>query len=441
MASYLLDHKIIQIIIQKLNNLVEYVKNNSEYYKCKYSNENYYVKEYKDIKRIPYVIREELQEYYPYGHLCVALAEVEAYFETTGSTGNPLSVLPDMSMIKASKFGEFINYWMNLQNDKINLAIVALPYEMNPMGLKYHYSLVSQGVTVIPASVRTTLCPPRKVIKLIKDLRPQLLVGRPLEIMRYAEAMEYMGMSADCCSIRKIFLTGETMSDAKWKRINNLYGGIDIYSTYGLTELDTGLISCEEHNYHLPNASNIIVEVVDEYGNDVQEGEMGNIIMTNLEKNFSPLIRYKTGDCGKYYKQCSCGMNTPYIKIYGRKVDEYEIDGVRVFPLDIEQILLESEELGCEYQLVVDNGELKIKAEKNLKSTKNTILLEKEIVERIHKVLGISCTVNVVEFNKLSDKFGIAKTKGCRFVDITEMDEETRERALKINVCDGKDLL
>jgi phenylacetate-coenzyme A ligase PaaK-like adenylate-forming protein len=441
MASNLLDDALKIQLVEKLNDLLSYVLDKSNLYKELYSSKSFKIKDLNDIKSIPYTLRSDIQKFYPFGHLCKERNELAAYFETSGSTGNPIPVLPDLSFTKAESFGEFLDYWMRLKNSKVSIAIVALPYEMNPMGLKYHMALSSMGITVIPASVRNSHCPPEKLIRLMQDLRPSLLVGRPLEIMRYAEGMKLMGIDSESCPIRKIFLTGETMSNSKWKRIEDLYGGAEIYSTYGLTELDTGLVSCSNHHYHLPNSPNLIVEVIDENGNDVAEGVEGEIVITSLDKNLAPLIRYKTEDIGRYYTACGCGeFRTPFVEVIGRKVDRKIIDGVKILPIDIEGILFKNDSVGCEYQLVVNSNKLAIKVEKAFGSDIRDSELSAQLNDKIKAKLGIDPIIEVFGFNELADKFGLAKVKGCRFFDITGLDKENFERLLKINICNGDDL-
>lgn len=441
MASNLLNQSLKEQLTQRLNDILAYVLEHSSLYKEIYAAKKYTISELSDIKGLPYTLRKDIQRFYPFGHLCKRRSELTAYFETSGSTGNPIPVLPDLSTEKAEAFGRFLDYWMGLKNSKVSIAIIALPYEMNPMGLKYHMALSSLGITVIPASVRNSLCPPEKLIRLIQDLRPGLLVGRPLEIMRYAEGMQFFGIKPYECSIRKIFLTGETMSNSKWNRIEKLYGGAEIYSTYGLTELDTGLVSCSKHHYHLPASPNLIVELLDDAGNDVSQGVEGEIVITGLNISFAPLIRYKTEDMGRFYNGCDCGeFQTPYLEVRGRLVDRKIIDGVEVLPVDIENILLEDEDTGCEYQLVVNDNKLTIRIEKAY----NSVISNSELGERLKNTVrarfGIDPSVEVLDFNQLADKFGLAKVKGCRFFDVTGLDEIRTKRLLKINICDGEDM-
>ena len=440
MVSNLLDESIQKNLVNKFNELIEYVMQSSPYYSELYNKMDPKLNSLEDLINIPYTLRKDLYEFYPFGYLCKSKGKLPAYFETSGSTGNPIPVFPDLSTEKTENFAKFLDYWMGIKKSRIDLAIVALPYEMNPMGLKYHSALISLGVTVIPASVRTTLCSPKKLISLIQNLKPGLLIGRPMEIMRYAEGMQLMGIDPKECSIRKIFLTGETMSNAKWERIQELYGGVEIYSTYGLTELDTGLISCSKHHYHLPNSANLIVEIVNDKGEYVGENETGEVIITTLEKGFAPLIRYKTEDIGKFHTNCDCyEFNTPYIELLGRKADRKEYNNTTVFPKDIENILLSDSNIGCEYQMIINDKKLIIKAEKAYGCELNNEEI-KNILKNKIEILGINPEIEILEFNSIADKFGIAKTKGCRFFDISGMDEKTAEKALKINICNGEDL-
>lgn len=442
MASYLLSEEIRDNLVSSFNELLDYVQSNSALYKEKFQAIDYRIKSLDDLLKIPMTERSELQKYYPFGHLCKNRKELGAYFETSGSTGNPIPVLSDVGKIKTEAFAQFIDYWMGLLKSKIDLAIVALPYEMNPMGLKYHNALIELGITVIPTSVRTTICHPEKLIRLIHDLKPSLLVGRPMEIMRYAEGMKLLGLEPSDCSVRKIFLTGETMTKAKWNKINQLYGGIEIYSTYGLTELDVGLTSCCANHYHLPNSPNIILEILNSQQKLASEGEIGEIVITSLDKNFAPLIRYRTQDVGIYHINCECNeRDTPYVEIVGREMDAKTVDGKIIYPRDIEEIVLSHKDIGCEYQIIYNNGKLILQVEKAFGVSKSETSLEAELLDELNSSLSINPEIRVFEFNELADKFGIAKSKGCRFFDISNINDPDIEKALKINICDGDDFL
>ena len=438
MVSNLLNSKIKGQMLDRINQIVLFAQRNSKLYAALYGNKPYELTEIEDIEKIPFLRREELAKYYPFDHLCVDKNHIISYFETTGTTGHKIPVVPNLSYEKMSDFGLFLDFWMNIKNEKIKIAMVALPYEANPMGLKYHMALNSLNVTTIPVSVRNILCPPYKVITLIKDLEPDLLVGRPLEVMRYGEYLEVAHIDS---SLRKIFLTGETMSENKWRRIDELYGGVDIYSTYGLTELDTGLISCSQHHYHLPNSASLVVEIIDEYGKAVREGELGEIVITNTEMNFAPMIRYKTGDLGKFFSSGDCEFDTPYVEIMGREVDLKQIDGRLTFPVEIENTLYSLPDTGCEYQLIINNNKLKIKIEKANRSNILKADLAYEIASLLYQKLSIHADVEVFEFNTLADKLGIAIAKGCRFVDITNLSSEEVENAIRINLCEGDKLI
>jgi phenylacetate-CoA ligase len=417
---------------------LEYASTNNEYFRNKYS-----VSELPltmaQLRGIPLLLREEVQAAYPFGLICRNLRSIPTYYETSGSTGGPIPVFPDADESRDEQLAAYFDHWMGLRDGKVGYAMVALPYEMNPMGLKFHHVLQVLGITVIPVGVRSCLSPPAKVIELLSKLRPGLLVGRPLEIMRYAECMRMLGKQPQTSSVRKIFLTGETMSDAKFKRISDAYGGAEIYSTYGLTELDVGLTTCAQNRYHLPEGDSLIVEVLNESAASAGEGEEGAVVITSLRKSIVPYIRYRTGDVARYFSECDCGAGTPYLELRGREADRKIVNGKSIFPVDVEEIILSDPRVGCEYQLLIDESGLTIHLEADIDQNLHKEC-EAQMQGKILRTLGVHAAVNIGAHNSIADKFGIAKTKGCRFVDVTGMNSSDRARLQRINVCSGEDL-
>jgi len=389
------------------------------------------------IQALPFLERQELSKTELLNNL---QKDYSAYYETSGTTGSPIPVLPDLSLARSNELGRFFDHWLGLRSGKIRTAVVALPYEMNPMGLKFHQALVSCGVRVIPAGVRTVLCPPARLIGLIHRLKANLLIGRPLEVMRYAEGMSILGLDSRACSIEKIVVTGEVLSINKIKRISELYGGAEVYSTYGMTEIDNGLVSCSQHSYHLSESRNLLIEVIARDGQAAALGRVGEVIASSLETLPIPLLRYRTGDLACVGVNCGCGNEMPFLQIVGRIVDEREIGGKNILPVAIEDVIFEFTALGCEYQLVIDEEGLEIRVERGFEAD-SAIDVATPLVHAVWEKLGIKCKVKVFPFNGLADKLGIAKQKGARFVDVVGIAKDAKESALRINACTGADLL
>jgi phenylacetate-CoA ligase len=251
MARNLLD----ELNSAKLENLraqILLLKKSSRFYQIKFKGvDPRSITTIDDLSALPYTSNQEIKEAGPFG-LLLDGAVPEAYFESSGTTGQPTAGFPDLSHEKAKSFADFLDGWMGLRNEKIKRALVSLAYEMNPTGSRFQMALPYAGVTVIPSGVRSTICPPEKVLSLITTLKPDALFSRPFEVLRMADALRQLGVEASGTSIRKIFVLGEPISKNKWRRMRNAWDDADLYAHYGLTEVDTGLHTCSNGYYHAP---------------------------------------------------------------------------------------------------------------------------------------------------------------------------------------------
>lgn len=439
MSSLFLSQEDQNTLCKRFNDLVKYVKENFSFYKTFYKNEEHAgISELKDLSRFPLVDKQV-------PNIQVLVEEVlsrkpPAYFETSGTSGNPFPVIPDLAAERSVEFANFIKEWLGLDKTQINRAIIALPFEMNPIGLKYLAALNQLNIMVIPAGVKTHLCSPQKMLDMIDRLKPELLVARPLETLRYAEAMLAQGRDPSQSSIKKIILTGEIISPEKFKRISKLYGGISVHGVYGLTELDSGgLVSCSRYQYHLPSKPYLIVELLK---NDfmtpvLEENEIGNIVLTNTHQNYMPLPRYKTGDFGRLKHHCGCEYDTPVINLMGRSADAIQCkdSGKRVFPIEIENILFQYDEISCDYQIISKNQSIEIRVELIQVLEQNKIA---ELVQRIKENISAQLALEIDQIhvfmpNQLADKLGIAKTKAGTLYVLDGMSEKEANERLQVN--------
>lgn len=432
MSSYLLARNDKNELLSRFKTALQDAVNRFEYYHH-YSTNNLNTLE--DILALPVIERNNIMQS---SLISEAMSQnIPCYFETSGTTGNPFPVLPNFAD-KKQFFADFMAKWLNVTNRNITRAILALPFEMNPVALKYYYSLELLNIMVIPTGVRTHLCMPEKVIALIKRLKPELIIGRPMEMLRYAEAMTAIGDDLSTLSIKKIIYTGEIMSANKRRRLSKLYNNAEVYGNYGLTELDGGgLISCNKHyyKYHLPTIPYLLVEVLnDDLKTTVKEGEAGNIIITNTEINYMPLLRYCTGDVGIIHNSCDCGMTTPAIEILGRKSDAICLTR-NIFPIHIENILFNYDYISSDYQIIKNHSNLTVRVELN-----SPFITEREVAEKlqtdIYQALGLHVEIDVYPYGVLANKLGIAKEKAGTLYDITKARPNDIESYLKINVCD-----
>jgi phenylacetate-CoA ligase len=175
--------------------------------------------------------------------------------------------------------------------------------------------------------------------------------------------MEEEGVTLDQLSLRKAFAGAEPYSEDTRRRIESLYG-IDVYNSYGLSEMNGPGVAFEcqaKDGMHLWE-DGYIPEIVDpETLEPVPEGTVGELVLTILCREATPILRYRTRDLTAFYTEpCPCGRTHRRIRrITGRTDDMLIINGVNVFPSQIEEVIMAIKEVGNNYLIVVEkDGEL-----------------------------------------------------------------------------------
>jgi phenylacetate-CoA ligase len=440
MASIFLEKSDQDSLVSSLNELLHYMSENfSSYHEFFHKSDGLQIECLEDLIKFPVLDKKE--------PLAQSLAQEVlarnplAYFETSGTSGSPFPVIPDFAVERSKEFADFMSEWLDLETNSIQRAVIALPFEMNPIGLKYFLALNQLNIMSIPVGVRTHLCPPRKVLDIFERLQPELLIARPMESLRYAEAMQAQGIDSRKSSIKKVILTGEIVSKSKFKRISRVYGGADVYCVYGLTELDSGgMVSCRKHQYHLPSKPYLAVELLkDDFSTAVMEdGGIGQIVLTNTHKNHMPLFRYKTGDYGVLQKTCDCGQfTTPVINLLGRSSDKIVCAGKMVFPIQIEDILFGYEQIASDYQIIKAGDELSLRLEwlSDDYETQSINQFIENLKSQLFEKLGVQIkNITIFEPGKLVNKLGIAKSKAGTLCDLDNAGiGENKEQVLQLN--------
>jgi len=235
-----------------------------------------------------------------------------------------------------------------------------------------------------------------------------------------AEYAEKMGTSIKETSLRIGIFGAEPWSEETRKRIEEKTG-ITAYDVYGTSELSGPLFTeCTERNGLHIWADHFIVEVIDpKTGENVGEGEKGELVVTTLSKEAMPLIRWRTGDITILEtEKCNCGRTHPRImRILGRSDDMLIVRGVNVFPSQIEHVLMQIPELGEHYMIILDRVEnldvMTIQVELNQKVSiekpGEILNLKRRVEERLKSVLGVHANVELVNPGTLQRFEGKAK--------------------------------
>lgn len=339
---------------------VSYCYRNSPYYKkvfdkCGISPAE--IKGCRDLHKIPLTAREDIQADNE-ALFAVPGGSIAEIVSTTGTTGEPLFVALTSSDLERLACNEQRNFSSAgaRGGDLYHLAVTC--DNLFIAGLAYHSGLRRLGVSVVRVGPQNII----RHLDLIKRLAPAGLVAVPSFVLAMARRMKESGLRASELGLKKIVLIGDSVRDAEFKtntlgrRIAEEFGDIFV-STYGITEAQLSFCECEKRLGLHSHADFVLVEVVDEKGRALPDGEVGELVLTTLQIEGTPLLRYKTGDMTfKLSAPCPCGRNSVRIgHILGRKGHKLKIKGVTLYPKNIENALLELKDV-INYQIEAFTG-------------------------------------------------------------------------------------
>ena len=415
----LTDGKKREIQSERLRNLVNYVYERIPFYKKKFDKAGLKpgdIKTIDDISKLPFTTKDDLRDNYPFGMFAVPLSRVVEIHTSSGTTGKP--VVGGYTERDIELWSEVMARCLSMSGTTSEDVVQnAYGYGLFTGGLGVHYGSKKIGATVIPISGGNT----KRQLMIMQDFKSTILTCTPSYCLYLAEVGEEMGIKMNRLSLKAGNFGAEPWSNNMRDEIEERLGllALDIY---GLTEMigpgvaneceyKEGLHICDDHFYP---------EIINpETGEVLPYGEHGELVITTLTKEATPLIRYRTRDITALIPgECRCGRTSIRMKrILGRTDDMLIIRGVNVFPSQIEEVLINVEGVEPHYQIVVDRvgglDELEVQVEMNEKIISDEIRdlekLEEKIKAEIESVLGIKVGVKLVEPKTIARSEGKAK--------------------------------
>ena len=218
-------------------------------------------------------------------------------------------------------------------------------------GLAYFLGGVKKGGQMI----RIGASGHQHIWNLLKTHEPTVVIGVPSVLANVALDAIREGENPASLGLQRVLGIGEPIRDKELsllpsiERIEQLWNA-PIYSTYASTEMATSFAECQHRQGGHLRPELIYVEVIDEDGNRVSDGTIGEVVVTPLGVKGMPLLRFRTGDISYIInEQCPCGRATKRIgPVLGRKAQLLKYKGTNVFPNAIVSIVeANSDFLGC----------------------------------------------------------------------------------------------
>ncbi|NLV25800.1 MAG: phenylacetate--CoA ligase [Methanomicrobiales archaeon] len=306
-----------------------------------------------DISRLPFMYKKDLRDTYPDGMIMSEQEELVRYHVSSGTTGKP-------TVVGYTK-NDIYNWSESLARGLTSAGLgrgdvmqVSYGYGLFTGGLGLHYGAEKIGATVLPTSVGNT----ERQIELMQDLRVTAIACTPSYLLHMGEVAEKMGVSIkNDTLLRKAIVGAEPWSEQMRIRIKE-WLGVDAYDIYGTSELSGPLFcECENQNGFHVWGDLIYPEILDvDSQKALPPGERGELVVTMLQKDGLPIIRYRTGDITAIRKElCPCGRTHPRLeRLSGRVDDMLIIRGINVFPSQVEHALLGIPEVGEHFMIEID---------------------------------------------------------------------------------------
>ena len=325
-----------------------------------------------EFEKLPFSSKADLRNAYPLGIQAVADEEVVRIHSSSGTTGKPVIIPYTKKDVEdwAIMFARCYEMAGITNKDRIQITP---GYGLWTAGIGFQAGAEKLGAMAIPMGPGNT----DKQLQMMQDLKSTVICATSSYALLLAEEINKRGIKKDI-HLKKGVIGSERWSDKKREYIANELG-IELYDIYGLTEIygpgigvncpgETGIHYWDDYIY---------IEVIDPVtGENVPDGEEGEIVITTLEKEGAPLIRFRTHDLSRIIPgKCKC--NSPYPRldvIKGRSDDMFKVHGVNMFPSQYEEILGSLDGVSSEYKIDIAHNE-----EKN----RDVILLTVEAEGRI----------------------------------------------------------
>ncbi len=323
---------------------LKYTLENSPYYKEIFKKHNISLKDFEsfeDLHKIPVTSKEELQKYNS-DFIAVPEDDIIDFVTTSGTLGSPVNFALNDADLNRLAENEFRSFKMAGLTKKDKVQITTTLDRRFMAGMAYFLGLRKLGAGII----RTGSGLPQLQWESIERFNPNYLVAVPSFLLKMIQYAEDNDIDYRNYSVKAAICIGEPLRDQNFelnalgKKITELWD-IQLFSTYASTEMSTAFSECPEHQGNHVPADLIYAEILNENGEQVKPGEIGELVVTPLRTQTMPLLRFATGDMMSYYDSpCNCGRNTLRLgPVIGRKQQKIKLKGTSLYPQHIIEVL------------------------------------------------------------------------------------------------------
>ena len=312
------------------------------------------IRSIEQLRGLPFTTKADLRNDFPWGFLSTDKRDVVRLHSSSGTTGNPTVVYHNRHDLDS---------WANLMARSLFAAGVRdsdvfqniCGYGLFTGGLGFQYGVEKLGCLSIPAGAGNSL----RQIKLMRDFGTTVAHAIPSYLGRLFDVFREEGLDPRTdTKLHTLVIGAEPHTDEHRRRIEAMFG-VRAYNSFGLSEMNGPGVAfeCTQQNGLHVWEDAYVVEIIDPLTlQPIADGEVGELVMTTLDRQAMPVIRYRTRDLTRFLPgPCPCGRSHRRIdRISGRSDDMFIIKGCNVFPMQIEGVLMKLPEVGDDYRITLD---------------------------------------------------------------------------------------
>ena len=383
------------------------------------------IKTLDDLNRLPFTTKHDLREGFPYGFLSIPKEDVIRLHASSGTTGVPTTIYFNRDDIRQWT-GYMARCIFGTGCTKHDVFQNMISYGLFTGGLGFHQGGEEVGMLVIPSGSGNTA----RQFRLMQDFGTTVLHATPSFLLHVESKMREAGVNRESLSLKRAFAGAEPHSEDTRRRIEELLH-IDVFNSYGLSEMNGPGVAFEcqcKQGLHIWEDGYIAEIINPDTLEPVRDGEIGELVLTILCREATPILRYRTRDLtGFYTAPCPCGRTHRRLhRITGRSDDMLIINGVNVFPSQIEEVIMGMKEIGNNYLIVVDKegalDRLTVKTEVSqnifMDDARPLNALREKIRETLQASISLGAKVELLESGSLP----VSEGKAVRVQDKRQKD-------------------
>jgi phenylacetate-CoA ligase len=371
-------------------------------------------------RKIPILTKEDLRQIPPdrfHDEFCIApRARAVEYWRSGGATGRPL-FYPRSAEDMQHNLMAFERAWALIGATDGDCAHVSFPLGVHPVAHLYARAAINLGIGTVWCGAGTNT-PSETQLELIDHLKPTIWLGMASYGLHLANLAEARGFDLRNSSVKKLLVAAEPLSPVKRRKLEAAWGA-QVFDHFGMTE--AAIVSGEAAGHQGMHAFTDLwyLEVLDEQGEPVADGDVGSLVVTPLWSNtMTPFLRWSSGDLVSISNDGKASAAEPWsvfpvMRHARRTVGFFKVRGVNINHADLEDAMFRLPEVvdfrAEVYNAATGNDVLHLHVEtRNLKAD--------GVIEAVRKTFQVAPEVTLLPRGSIAKEFE-ANIKAARFID------------------------